>query len=103
MPLHQRQVTPINVARKYFGRQNIQELNTTMANGDVKRGTMSDLTPTENSEDGVQRAIDTTPKSYVTNSKEEAANRIVANMIRQLANLSQNAHGIFGKSYKHIP
>ena len=96
MPLHQRQVLPLNVARKYLDRQNGNDLHTTMANGDAKDGTNSPVTPTKT--DGEQQSkIVTMKQSYVTNSKEEAANRIVANMIRQLASLSQNAHEMFGK------
>ena len=102
MPLHQRQVLPINVARKYFDGQNGEDLLTNLANGGAKDGvrrwasTDSSCTPAQN-EDEQQRKIELMKQSYVTNSKEEAANRVVANMIRQLASLSQNGHEMFGK------
>ena len=37
-------------------------------------------------------------KSNLVNSREEATNRVIANMIRQLASLSEHAHGVFGKN-----
>ena len=97
MPLHQRQVSPINVGRKYLGKLNDQDVPDSVDSVPYSNIDTPPLTPTKNYYENYAMQS----KSYVTNSKEEAANRIVANMIRQLASLSQNAHGIFGNP-KHL-
>ena len=58
------------------------------------------------SADGAVDANDTTSYSSIKDeeqnnprlveSREEAANRVIANMIRQIASLSEHAHGVFG-------
>ena len=108
MPLPTRHIVPSNVARKYPSRKHGQEYADffyTLPGGpnDAKK------TPARYS--SVDGAIDSNSdaKSYdsektntdLVNSREEASNRILANMIRQIASLSIHAHGVLGKSQTH--
>ena len=106
MPLPTRHVVPSNVARKYPPRRHGLEYaehfyqlpggpnhvtkkparySSIDGDSDIKNGSLN--------YDGERNNTD------LVNSREEASNRILANMIRQIASLSIHAHGVFGKKF----
>ena len=104
MPLPTRHILPTNVARKYPPRKHGQEYSeffyqlpggfNEVAKKPVRYSSVdgaSDSNSDGKSYDGEKNNTD------LVNSREEAANRILANMIRQIASLSIHAHGVFGK------
>ena len=100
MPLHRRQVTPINVGRKYppktYGLEYLtSEFQLIDANeiGQRQNGN-ADESNNANTNKHYYAAKD---QDYLVNSKEEESNRRIANIVRQLASLSLHAHDIFGK------
>ena len=85
MPLYKRTVLPINV-----GRSNVK--------------TVSDDGPACNGDDeqaaalAEQARIRAAQAATLVGSQEEAANRTLANIIRQLASLGKHANDIFGNN-----
>ena len=119
MPLPTRHVVPANVARKYPPRKHGQEYAEHYYQLPGGPNSVSKKPQRYSSVDGANDNSDA--KSYqssiddeknnpdLVHSREEAANRMLANLIRQIASLSMHAHGVFGKIYptligmKNIP
>ena len=105
MPLPTRHVIPSNVAKKYPGRKHGQEYVDYFYQlpGSAREKTKkpSRYSSVDGANDG-----NNAPKTYddakcntdtdLVSCREEASNRILANIIRQIASLSLHAHGIFG-------
>ena len=87
MPLYKRTVSPINVGRSPFavGAQH-NTVGAIVANGgdDVEAA------------QAAARAAQAAQAATLVGSQEEAANRTLANIIRQLASLGKHANDIFG-------
>ena len=106
MPLPTRHVVPANVARKYPPRKHGQEYAEHYyqlpggANSAPKRPQRySSVDGANDNSDArsYQSSIDDEKNNPdLVHSREEAANRMLANMIRQIASLSMHAHGVFG-------
>ena len=108
MPLPTRHVVPKNVARKYSPQKNNEEYAEYFFQLPGGPNPVEKKPQRYSSADGAVEASDT--KSFgstkeeekknlkLVNSREEATNRVIANMIRQLASLSEHAHGVFGKN-----
>ena len=102
MPLPTRHVVPSNVARKYPPRKHGQQYaehyyqlpggNTSAPKEPQGANDNSDARSYQSSVDDEKNNPD------LVHSREEAANRMLANMIRQIASLSVHAHSVFGKS-----
>merc|ERR1712150_346577 len=105
MPLPTRHVVPANVARKYPHRKHGQEYADHYYQLPGGPNSVSKKPQRYSSVDGANDNSDA--KSYqssiddeknnpdLVHSREEAANRTLANMIRQIASLSMHAHGVF--------
>ena len=100
MPLPTRHVIPNNVAKKYPGKKHGQEYAESFyqlpgSSNDVARKPVpNSSTDGSNDDNDMSKADDT---ENLVSCREEAANRILANMIRQIASLSSHAHGVFGR------
>ena len=101
MPLPTRHVVPSNVARKYPPRKHGQEYAEhyyQLPGGNTsapKNGGPNDNSDARSYQSSVD---DEKNNPDLVHSREEAANRMLANMIRQIASLSVHAHSVFGKS-----
>ena len=106
MPLPTRHVIPKNVGRQYSPRKNDEEYAEYFFQLPGGPNPVERKPKRYSSSDGAVDANDTTSYSSIKDeeqnnprlveSREEAANRVIANMIRQIASLSEHAHGVFG-------
>ena len=103
MPLPTRHVVPSNVARKYPPRKHDQEYIEffyqlpSSAHHASKTPSRYSSVDGANHGDGAPKAYDNAKDNVdLVSCREEGANRILANMIRQIASLSLHAHEIFG-------
>ena len=104
MPLPTRHVIPCNVGKKYPGKKHDLEYAEFFyqlpksLNDVAKTPTRYSSIHGANDDNDVFKAYDAEKDNKdLVSCREEAANRILANMIRQIASLSLHAHGIFGR------
>ena len=107
MPLPTRHVVPSNVARKYPPRKHGQQYaehyyqlpgGSTSAPKKPQRYSSVDGANDNSDARSYQSSVDDEKNNPdLVHSREEAANRMLANMIRQIASLSVHAHSVFGK------
>ena len=107
MPLPTRHVVPANVARKYPPRKHGQQyaehyyqLPGGSTSAPKKPQSYSSVDGANDNSDArsYQSSVDDEKNNPdLVHSREEAANRMLANMIRQIASLSVHAHSVFGK------
>ena len=107
MPLPTRHVVPKNVAKKYCPLKNNEEYAEYFFQLPGGPNAVQRKPQRYSSVDGANDSSDA--RSYqssvddeknnpeLVHSREEAANRMLANMIRQIASLSMHAHGVFGR------
>ena len=106
MPLPTRHIVPKNVGRKYSAQKNDEEYAEYFFQLPGGPNAVERKPKRYSSADGAVDANDTTSYSSIKDeeqnnprlvgSREEAANRVIANIIRQIASLSEHAHGVFG-------
>ena len=109
MPLPTRHVVPSNVARKYPPRKHGQEYSEFFyqlpggTNQVTKKpARYSSVDGTSDSKANSESSEQDRNNADLVGSREEASNRILANMIRQIASLSLHAHGVFGRKREYV-
>ena len=108
MPLPTRHVVPSNVARKYPPRKHGQQYaehyyqlpggNTSEPKKPQRYSSVDGANDNSDARSYQSSVDDEKNNPDLVHSREEAANRMLANMIRQIASLSVHAHSVFGKS-----
>ena len=109
MPLPTRHVVPSNVARKYPPRKHGQEyaeffyqLPGGTNQVTKKPARYSSIDGTSDFKSNSESSEQDKNNADLVGSREEASNRILANMIRQIASLSLHAHGVFGGKREYV-
>ena len=109
MPLPTRHVIPSNVARKYPPRKHGQEYSEFFyqlpggTNQVTKKpARYSSIDGTSDSKTNFENLEQDRNNADLVGSREEASNRVLANMIRQIASLSLHAHGVFGRNWEYV-
>ena len=107
MPLPTRHVVPSNVARKYPPRKHGQQYaehyyqlpggNTSEPKKPQRYSSVDGANDNSDARSYQSSVDDEKNNPDLVHSREEAANRMLANMIRQIASLSVHAHSVFGK------
>ena len=106
MPLQTRHVVPKNVGRKFSPWKHDEEYaeyffqlpgGTTPVEKKPQRYSSSNGAIDVNDKSFGPTTDDGKNNTDLVHSREEVANRIIANIIRQIASLSDHAHGVFGK------